>query len=479
MITNWCNAGRGDSNDAQVRDLDDHWILPAFVDSHLHLLYSLEHARQLDLSNLTPESIRSLLTPSDRVGDAATRVVGHGWKDPLGEQLRPDPRRFLDSILPDSAVFLWNSDHHRALVSSVALESAGIEPVGHSGVVTEQDAERVWASLGPPPQPDAAAASRWLLERGITAATTFDRGDSIECLRRENSEGQLGVRLRHGLPECQFLEILESGAGCHPEGGEDSSFAMPWIKIFLDGTLGSRTAWMKSEYDDDPNNFGVVRRTAETLEKTARLAAEHGWALAIHAIGDAAVAEANRWIHFTRELRGSDLPDRIEHFQCFDPADLAAIRQAGSIASMQPCHLFQDRKIIESRWGSRAAHALAMNSIDEAGIPIVMGSDAPIESADPWLDIDAAVRRLDRDGEGNSFYPQQRVSFEKAFGWRTAAAAFANMLPSGWGTLEPGSVADLQIIGADDPSQVRCVADAKLIDVFSLGQWRLGDREDR
>jgi imidazolonepropionase-like amidohydrolase len=71
------------------------------------------------------------------------------------------------------------------------------------------------------------------------------------------------------------------------------------------------------------------------------------------------------------------------------------------------------------------------------------------------------------------------VSFEKAFRWRTSSAAFANMLPSGWGTLDPGSVADLQVIGAEDPSRVRCLADAQLIDVLSMGEWRLGNREDR
>ncbi len=479
VITRWCNAGSGDATGAQVRDLDGLWVLPAFVDSHLHLLYSLEHARQLDLSQLPPESVRSLLASREQESVGERRVIGHGWKDPLSEQLLPDPRRFLDTVLPDWTVFLWNSDHHRALASSAALQAAGIDPSQHSGVVTEQDAELVWAAICQPPLEDAHAASQWLLQRGITAATTFDRGDSIDLLRRENSANQLGVRIRHGMPESQFLEVLDGGGSCLPEGKEDSSFAMPWIKIFLDGTLGSRTAWMKSEYDDDPGNLGVERRSAASLERTARLAAKHGWALAIHAIGDAAVAQANRWIQFTRDLRGTDLPDRIEHFQCFDPDDLASIRRTGTIASMQPCHLFEDRQILRSRWGSRAAHALALKSIDDAGIPVVMGSDAPIESADPWLDIAAAVTRLDRNGEGVAFYPQQRVSFEKAFRWRTSSAAFANMLPSGWGTLDPGSVADLQVIGAEDPSRVRCLAEAQLIDVLSMGEWRLSHRGDR
>ncbi len=479
VITRWSEAGQGDRSGARVLDLADLWVLPAFVDSHQHLLYSMQHSRQHSLADRSTADVVELLKTHGGDGSAVLKNwIGHGWKDPLPRHLPPDPRRFLDEQFHGASVFLWNSDHHRALVSSRALRQAGFDTDRHDGIVTEEDAEKVWAAMERGEAGDAGQATRWLLEQGIAAVTSFDRGDSIAILQEESFGKDLGVRIRHGLPEEEFLSAVERGVAPLPVGDRQDPFAMRWIKIFIDGTLGSRTAWMKDEYQDEPGQFGCVRRPSVDLDETARLAAEGGWALAIHAIGDAAVKEANRVIGLTRSLRSERLPDRIEHFQCFDRSDLAAIREVGSIASMQPCHLYQDRAILLERWGDRAANALALKSVDEAGIPLILGSDSPIESADPWLDIDAAVRRLPRDGAGESFFSEQCVRFEKAFHWRSAGAAEGNWLPPGWGTLEEGTSADFQVIAASDPVSVHRIEEAGLLDVFSLGSWRLGRLDD-
>jgi len=467
-ITCWSGAGQGDRRSARVLDLDDCWVLPGFVDSHLHLLYSLEHLQQCKLEGLSLDSVATSIA----TGQAGPRI-GHGWKDPLPALMDPDPRRFLDSITCDDPVFLWNSDHHRALVNSEALRIAGVEIESHQGIVVEEAAEHIWSMIPRNSGGDATGAARWLLEHGITAATTFDRADSIRILSEASSDGQLGVRIRHGLPEDDFLCAIDCGETCLPVGTREDPFAMPWVKIFLDGTLGSRTAWLKSDYSDDPGNRGVVRKSGEDLDRIVLLAAQHGWAVAIHAIGDAAVEEANRAISIVRSNRKIDLPDRIEHCQLVDPDALDAIRSTGAIASLQPCHLYQDRQILDERWGSRASYAFALSSIDAAGIPIVLGTDSPIESADPWSDIDAAVHRLDRDRKGTCYGPQERVGFECAFNWCTAGAAKANFLPQDWGTLEPGTAADLQILAVESPEQVRCLSDANLMDVYSMGSWRL------
>lgn len=469
FITSWSDLGQGDDSGAQVVDLSEHWVLPAFVDSHLHLLYSMEHFDQLDLMGLPVDAIATVIADS-----CSSLTVGHGWKDPVPEQMKPDPRRFLDNLISDDPVLLWNADLHRALVNSAALELASVSPAGHSGIVVEEAAEQIWNSLPRDQGSYARKAARWLLEHGIAAATTFDRGASIETLREKNKNGELGIRIRHGLPEDLFLSGLDSGTAVLPEGSREDPFAMPWIKIFVDGTLGSRTAWMKSDYSDDPGNHGVIRRDVGELERTALAAGRAGWALALHAIGDAAVVAASEAISVTRAVREIDLPDRIEHFQLVDPQDLGKIRDSGAIASLQPCHLYQDREILEQRWGSRASHAFALRSIDSAGIPIALGTDAPVEELDPWCDIDSAVQRRGRGRTGPRQAPEQCVPFSSAFRWRTSDAAHANFLPVGWGTLEPGSPADLQILGASHPEQVSCQQEAKLLDVYSLGSWRLG-----
>ncbi|MEE2888844.1 MAG: amidohydrolase family protein [Planctomycetota bacterium] len=469
LVTSWSVAGDGDSGGAQVLDLADCWVLPGFVDSHLHLLYSMDHLSQHDLAGLSVDSIASTIT--EKINGPR---IGHGWKDPLPALMNPDPRRYLDSIVSDDPVFLWNSDHHRALVNSAALQIARVDPRDHAGIVVEEDAEKIWARIPRDRNQDAAAACSWLLAHGITAATTFDRSGSIKILGEASAEGQLGVRIRHGYPEDEFLLAIESGQACRPVGDRTDCFAMPWIKIFLDGTLGSRTAWLKADYCDDPGNRGVMRKAPQDLDHLANLAAQYGWALAIHAIGDAAVEEAIRAISITRSKRPDDLPDRIEHCQLIDPPDLDKMRSSGAVASMQPCHLYQDREILGERWGNRSGGAFALRSIDDAGIPIILGTDAPIECVDPWCDLDAAVQRLDREGLGSIFGPQQRVAFESAFSWRTAGAAKGNFLPEGWGTLEPGTAADLQILSAKQPQQIRSIDEASLQDVYSLGAWRLG-----
>lgn len=469
-ITSWSPLGQGDSFSAQVVDLRDHWVLPAFVDSHLHLLYSMEHFAQLELSGLSVDSISDVVRKDD-----SNLTIGHGWKDPVPAQMLPDPRKFLDDLAPDRPVFLWNSDLHRALVNTNTLGIAGIDAAGHSGIVVEELAEQIWNSLPRQQEKYAKEAASWLLQHGITAATTFDRGDSIRVLMNGNSNGELGIRIRHGLPEDLFLERCESGDSIRPIGGRDDSFAMPWVKIFVDGTLGSRTAWLKSDYFDEAGNTGVVRRNIEELQRIAQAAGESGWALALHAIGDAAVKAASVAVSITRSVRGEDLPDRIEHFQLVDPDDLMSIKDSGAIASFQPCHLYQDREILLDRWGERSSHAFALRSVTTAGIPVILGTDAPVEDVDPWRDLDAAVYRCERGRKGASFVPEQCVSFSTAFDWKTAGAAEANYLPVGWGSLDPGTCADLQVIAASHPEEVTCQEEAKLLDVYSLGKWRLGE----
>ncbi|MGE4618684.1 MAG: amidohydrolase family protein [Planctomycetota bacterium] len=468
-ITSWNTEGEGDCSGASIVDLAGYWVLPGFVDSHLHLLYSMEYQRQIDLAGLSLEEISTMIANSD-----SGPKIGHGWKDPLPERMKPDPRRFLDALVPSEPVFLWNADLHRALFNSKTLEIAGLSSDTHSGIAVEEDAECLWNSLPRSLSADSSAAADWLLSHGITAATTFDRENSIRILQRDNSHGELGVWIRHGLPELQMRSAMEVGGQCLPVGSRHDSFAMPWVKLFLDGTLGSRTAWMKSDYSDDPGNRGVVRLSGDALDEVAREAARGGWALAIHAIGDAAVCEANRAIALTKSLRSEDLPDRIEHFQLVDPTDLREIHETGTIASFQPCHLYQDRATLLDRWGPRSSNAFALRSVDNADIPIILGTDAPVEELDPWCDLQAAVMRLDRDGSGPPFETSQSVSFQAAFHWRSAGAAQGNFLPKGWGTLEPGTVADLQILGTVHPEKVRSQKEAQLLDVYSFGSWRLG-----
>ena len=274
----------------EVLELDGRWVIPGFVDSHLHLLYTEQHSRQVSMAG---KSLSECLYDLKAGIQSNRALVGHGWRDPLPSEMNPDPASFLDQHFPGLEVLLWNADFHRVLVSRPLLQRLG-KPSDHSGILVEEEAEAAWNLIKEPPASEVEGACQRLLRNGITAATTFDRGESIAAFH-ENSPGQYGVWIRHGLPEEEFLAMEAEVAV--PQGNRDDSFAVRWIKIFSDGTLGSRTAWLKSGYSDDPDNLGIARRSGDSLLETAEKAGRAGWGLAIHAIGDAAVRESIRAIH--------------------------------------------------------------------------------------------------------------------------------------------------------------------------------------
>ena len=468
-VEGWYRSGQAPREDVDCEiDLEDRWLAPTFVDSHLHLLYTEQHAQQISVAGMGVAECLAALSNFDRTGDS---VVGHGWRDPLPKEMLPNPRRCLDKLFPDKSVLLWNADFHRVLVNSKIMNALG-KVEDHDGVLVEEEAEAAWNLVKTNPFDEVPGACRRLLNCGISAATTFDRGESISAFR-DNSPGRYGVIVRHGMAEEEFLESLDDG-GAIPLGNRDDDFAIRWVKIFVDGTLGSRTAWLKQDYDDDPGNRGVVRRCGDSLAETAQAAGERGWGLALHAIGDAAVQEAIRAINVARSARPKNViaSDRIEHLQLLDPADMSSLIQSKAYASLQPCHLYEDRNIVRQRWGDRAAHAIPYRELLDSGVPVLTGTDAPIEPLDPWADIQAACQRRSRNGSGHIEGPHQRVGFLESFHAKTRDAAEANCLPLDYGSLNSGSRADFQIL-EKPPEEISNISDAGLVQVYTDGNWRL------
>jgi len=257
-----------------------------------------------------------------------------------------------------------------------------------------------------------------------------------------------------------------------PRIDPDAPFLAPWVKLFLDGTLGSHTAWLGAPYDD------LESRGDERIGEMERLAlaaeiAESGFGVCLHAIGDAAVRAAIDFIERLRSARRGGAVDRIEHCELLDLADLPRLVRSGATVSMQPCHLLEDASVAPERWGSRCRGVFAARSLLAAGAPLVLGSDAPIETADPWVDLRAAVDRRDRAGRfPDGWVREERISFDEALASRTSRAAAANHLPAGWGRIEPGSPADLQLLECDDPAEVTSIEDAGLVGLFVGGEWQ-------
>jgi predicted amidohydrolase YtcJ len=227
--------------------------------------------------------------------------------------------------------------------------------------------------------------------------------------------------------------------------GVRSGQGTPWltlggVKLFLDGSLGSRTAWMLHPYEDGRDRGMPLGSEAQAREAIQN-AAYAGIACVIHAIGDAAVRRA---LDLLEEAPRARLPHRIEHFQCVDSRDIERAARSGIVASMQPVHLPGDVFAAEERWGARARGAYAIRSLQQVGTILAFGSDVPVATLDPREGVVAAMTRRAADGSfADGWYPDERIGFEDAVRGFTVGNALAAGRAERSGRLAPGFEADL------------------------------------
>jgi predicted amidohydrolase YtcJ len=258
------------------------------------------------------------------------------------------------------------------------------------------------------------------------------------------------------------FETLELVAGPEPTGWlYDDRLRMGGIKLFLDGALGSRGAVLKAPYQDDPGAKGLPLLTPAQLRNLMSRASMDNFQSAVHAIGDAANAEVLAAIEELSESYKGDQRWRIEHAQIIDPADLSRLGKHGIIASMQPLHQTSDRLMAEARLGpDRLDGAYPWRSVMTVGGRLAFGSDAPVEPADPFAGIAAAISRTDAMGEPfGGWFPQETVSRETALAGFTSDAAFAGFAEGRFGRLVPGERADFLLVDRDpllaSPDEIR------------------------
>jgi hypothetical protein len=267
--------------------------------------------------------------------------------------------------------------------------------------------------------------------------------------------GDLKLRVTKSLPIEILPEVVEIGLR---SGFGDDFLQIGSIKAFSDGALGPRTAAMLQPYEGEPDNRGIAMLDAEEIFERGRLAVEHGLSLAIHAIGDRANHEVLDAYTQLRQVEQEYLPTtrrrlrhRIEHVQIIHPDDAERLAQQGIIASMQPIHAVSDYPMADRYWGKRAAHAYAWRTISDYGTLMAFGSDAPVESPNPFWGLHAAVTRRRPDGSPgpDGWYPAQRLSLTEALHGFTSGAAYAAGKENQLGKLAPGYLADLIVLDTD------------------------------
>lgn len=445
-----------------VYDLPGAWVTPGFVDAHTHLATWALYRRRVDLAGARTrgEALRRIAAARPVQG----WVLGQGWDANYWEE--PPDRRALDAVQP-APVFLESLDLHAAWLNSAALAAAGIsrdtpDPFGGrivrdaagepTGIVQERAVELARAAV-PPPPPDllreALAEAQVEAHRlGVTGVHDIEGDEVLDAFRRLEAAGALRLRVLFYPPVASLPQLLRRGV---KNGVGSEWLAVGGIKLFLDGSLGTRTAWMLEPYEGSRDR-GLPVSTAEQARAAMVAAAEGGLATAVHAIGDAAVRRA---LDLLAQVPRAGLPHRIEHFQCVHPADLGRAAELGVVVSMQPAHLLTDIPLVERHWGARGAGAYAFRSVLERGTPLLFGSDVPVAPLDPREGVYAALERRARDGgPAGGWRPEQKLTFEEALAAYTAGPARAAGLGGRRGTLAPGRDADL-VAWEVDPDATR------------------------
>ncbi|MBO6525752.1 amidohydrolase [Erythrobacter sp.] len=456
-------------------------MIPGLIDAHAHVMGIGIGALTLDLSDTT--SLDEALDKIRRFAaenEARPWILGRGWNQEKWGLGRFPTAEELDSAVADRPVYLERVDGHAGWANTLAMRAAGITEASESpsggriermpgsrqpsGVFVDA-AEQLMRAAIPAPRPNErdlafAEAQKVLHRHGITAVA--DMGTTIEdwqAFRRAGDKGALTLRIMSYAAGPDQMELI---AGARPSPWlYDDKLRMNGVKLYLDGALGSRGAWLKQPYADDPGNTGLPLTSPAKLRNILVRAAQGNFQPAIHAIGTAANEDALNAIGEIAESFPGDRRWRIEHVQIVDPVDLPKLGQNGIIASMQPVHQTSDRTMAEARLGpDRLEGAYAWNTILQLGGRLAFGSDAPVESPDPFAGLAAATTRMDASGEPfGGWRPQERVNREQALAGFTSEAAYAGFAEGRFGRLLPGERADFVLIDRDPllatPSELR------------------------
>jgi predicted amidohydrolase YtcJ len=442
-------------------------ITPGLVDGHTHLALWALNRRRVELAGLR--------TRDEVIARVAAATPQHGWVIGQGWDANawssPPDRRALDRV-QRAPVYLDSLDVHAAWLNSAALAAAGItrdtrDPFGGrivrdaggepTGLLLERAVELAQPHL---PQPDGPALECALLEAqaeahrlGITGVHNVEGMETLEAFKRLEADGKLGLRVLFHPPVAALPGLISDRVR---SGQGSDRLTIGGVKLFLDGSLGSRTAWMLEPYQGTRDRGMPI--TAEREARDAmRTAASAGIATTVHAIGDAAVRRA---LDLASELPKLTVPHRIEHFQCVHPSDLERAAVHGIVLSMQPAHLLTDIPLVDRHWGERGRGAYAFRSLLRHGAHLVFGSDVPVASLDPREGMYAALERKGFDGApANGWRPEEKLGFSEALHAYTVAPSHAAGTGGRRGRLAPGFDADL-VAWSVDPAAERGDGDA-------------------
>lgn len=443
-------------------DLRGKTVTPGFCDSHIHLValgLKLMYCADLVGSASLDEVLARL---SAIAGKSDGWIRGSGFDQDKLKEMRFPTRADLDRVSRERPILISRVCGHAVVVNSAALalvsDAERAAGDAESGLYTETAIDAFYAKTPRRSESEleeaALAACGVALRTGITSVQTLlDTPEQLGAYARLRRKGKLPLRVT-GMPA--FVQVAELHAN-----GINSTFGDEWLrvgaaKLFSDGSLGARTAWLADPYADDPTTRGIRIYDPQDLKDKCADAQAKGFQVAIHAIGDQALRESLDAIEFA--LNGQDNTahrHRIEHASLTPPDCLERMARRKIVATLQPQFVTSDTWTGERVGPNRVPWAYPFKSLERAGVPVTLSSDCPVEKLDAFAAIASAVGRHEWCGSSEALTPEEAI---RAYCLGSAYAAHAEQYS---GSLEAGKVADFVVL-SDDPTKLDTMAIARL-----------------
>ncbi len=467
-------------------------IWPGLIDSHLHFEMFSQSLSQVKCETDSIDQCLSLVKQKAQSIPNGDWIIGQGWNQNTWGTF-PTALQ-LNSVTQGHPAFLADKSIHAAWVNTQALLMAGInkhtpDPTGGAiqhdqngeptGILFENAVNLVESLI---PAPTESQILTWMSEGqrelhrlGLTGVHDFDRASCFAALQTMQQKGELSLRVTKSIPVESLDEAILLGL---KTGFGNEQLQIGSVKLFADGALGPQTAAMLTPYENTTSEMGTLLLTADEIFEIGMKATGHGLSLAIHAIGDKATNEVLNGLAMLRQYEiANDLIQqmhRIEHLQLLHLDDLQKVRDLNIVASMQPIHIISDMFTADKHWGKRAKLAYAFASLLKQETSLIFGSDAPVESPNPFLGVRAAItrRRVNGDPHQDGWYPEERISIDQAKRAYSEIPSRISGRGYQFGQLKPGMLADLIILGKNpaeiDPDELVNLTPEK---VMVNGTW--------
>lgn len=457
------------------QDLLGMLVLPGLVDSHIHFYAWAVGLEDVLLWNCADLGEMQARIRSKVASTAAGEwIKGSGWVETEWNPPIMPTADDLDALSTEHPIIVWRTDNHSAVANHKALELAGITrdtPNPPGGIIQRDEKGEATGRLfelaialvaDQIPLPSDEKTDRLMIlaqhrlhHMGLTGVhdqRMKGHGEgqfAFRAYQRLLNRGELNIRMTSNVDaenrDCAFVMGLSSGMG-------NDRFQIGHMKTFVDGSLGSQTAWMIEPFEGSTDNYGIAITPIEEIEEMVREAQAHGFAMSIHAIGDRANREVLDIFEELYDERDPSvrLPHRIEHVQTIQPTDLPRLAKMGIVASVQPIHATDDYIQANRLWGARGANCYNFRSLLDSGAVVAFGSDCPVADPNPFVGIYAAVTRQRKDGSPDGgWYPDERLTVAEAVYAYTVAAHQVVGKDDRLGRIAPGFLADMIVVDRD------------------------------